>query len=126
MFPPATGLFNGSYIAYQVGSWLGRARRAQPAGASAGGQAQLDWLLRRPPPPHLAQVAFYSLTVILVASFVLCAFVGHNFKTGTFPWVRQSGGWARRRRPCGRWPADQPAPCCSPVTPACSCGPSRC
>lgn len=35
------------------------------------------------------QVVFYTLTVILVASFVLCVFVGHNFKTNSFPWVRR-------------------------------------
>ncbi|KAI7846027.1 hypothetical protein COHA_000564 [Chlorella ohadii] len=33
------------------------------------------------------QVVFYTLTVILVASFVLCVFVGHNFKTNSFPWL---------------------------------------
>ncbi|PRW21106.1 flagellar associated membrane [Chlorella sorokiniana] len=47
-------------------------------------------------PPHTGlgngnytfyQVVFYTLTVILVASFVLCAFVGHSFKTGSFPWL---------------------------------------
>lgn len=42
------------------------------------------------PSPSLPQIVFYALTVILVAAFVLCVFVGHNFKTGTFPWVRQN------------------------------------
>lgn len=44
---------------------------------------------RRPCPAPPVQVVFYSLTVILVASFMLCAFVGHSFRSGNFPWISE-------------------------------------
>lgn len=78
----------------------------------------------------LPQAVFYTLTVILVASFVLCAFVGHSFKTGSFPWVRQ--GLDGGQTGClGSREVPRPMSCCcvSPscaCLPACSCGPSRC
>ena len=88
-----------------------------------------------------AQIVFYTLTVILVASFILCAFVGHSFKTGSFPWVRdRQADHMGARTLLLSWAdcAAQPAtlvvctallpspllPCC--VRRSCSCGPSRC